>query len=153
MATPLRIGAGTGLTGTYYNNTTFSGPPVLTRTDPVVNFNFGTGSPDPAVSADNFSVRWTGEVQAPATGDFTFATNSDDGVRLRVNGQLVIDNWTLHGDTLNASDPVHLTAGQKYPVELEFFEGGTFAIIRLQWSFAGQSLQPIPTTQLYPPIP
>jgi len=153
VATSLRIGTGTGLTGTYYNNTTFSGPPVLTRTDPVINFNFGTGSPDPAVSVDNFSVRWTGEVQAPATGDFTFATNSDDGVRLRVNGQLVIDNWTFHGDTLNASDPVHLTAGEKYPVELEFFEGGTFAIIRLQWSFAGQSLQPIPTTQLYPPIP
>jgi hypothetical protein len=153
VGTPLRFGNGTGLTGAYYNNTTHSGAPVLTRTDPVVNFNFGTGSPDPAVSVDNFSVRWTGEVLAPATGDYTFATNSDDGVRLRVNGELVIDNWSFHGDTLNMSAPVRLTAGERYDISLEFFEGGAAAVIRLQWSYPGQSLQAIPTSQLYPAVP
>jgi hypothetical protein len=153
VGTPLRIGTGAGLTGAYYNNTTLSGPPVLTRTDPVVNFNFGSGSPDAAVSADNFSARWTGEVLAPVTRDYTFATNSDDGVRLRVNGQLVIDNWTIHGDTFNTSLPVPLTAGERYDISLEFFEGGGGAVVRLQWSYPGQTLQAIPTSQLYPPVP
>jgi hypothetical protein len=148
-ASALWIGDGTGLTGAYYNNTSHAGPPVLVRTDPQVDFDFASGSPDPAVSADNFSVRWAGQILAPITGDVTFATNSDDGVRLRVNGQLVIDNWSFHGDTLNTSAPVHVIAGQKYDISLEFFEGGSAAVIRLKWSYPGQPLQAIPTTQLY----
>ena len=58
----------------------------VTRIDPTVDFDWGTGSPAAAIGADTFSVRWTGQVQAPFSGTYTFYTVSDDGVRLWVNG-------------------------------------------------------------------
>jgi hypothetical protein len=153
VGTPLRLGSGTGLTGSYFNTVDLSGPVTLQRVDPTVDFNWGGGSPDPIVNADDFSVRWTGRVQAPVTGAFTFATNSDDGVRLWVDGQLVIDNWTQHGDTLNTSAPVSLEVGHQYDIRLEWFERGGAAVIRLEWAYPGQPLQVIPQTQLYPVAP
>jgi hypothetical protein len=148
--TALFIGTGTGLTGTYHNSVDLSDPPVLVRVDPVVDFNFGNGSPDPVVNVDGFSARWTGQVQAPVSGDFVFSTNSSDGVRLRIDGQLVIDNWTDHGDTQNTSVPIRLEVGQMYDVSLEYYERASSALIRLKWSYPGQALQTIPQTQLYP---
>jgi len=79
VGTPLRVGTGTGLLGEYFNDPSLSTPVVISRTDPVVHFNWGGGSPDANIGADNFSARWTGQVQATTTGDFVFATNSDDG--------------------------------------------------------------------------
>ena len=153
VGAPLRIGSGTGLAGEYFNDPTLSAPVVISRTDPVVDFNWGGGSPDGNIGSDNFSARWTGQVQATTTGDFVFATNSDDGVRLWIDGQQVIDNWTDHGDTLNSSAPVHLEAGQKYDLRLEWYERGSAALVRLSWSYPGQALQVIPQTQLYPVAP
>ena len=75
---------------------------MLTRTDPIVDFDWASAAPDPAVQADNFSVRWSGQVMAPVTGTYTFTTTSDDGVRLYVNGQLLIDNWTDHAVAQNS---------------------------------------------------
>jgi len=153
VGTTLRVGTGTGLFGEYFNDPNLSAPVVISRTDPVVDFNWGGGSPDANIGADNFSARWTGQVQATTTGDFVFATNSDDGVRLWVDGERVIDNWTDHGDTLNSSAPVHLEAGQKYNLRLEWYERGASALVRLSWSYPGQALQVIPQTQLYPVAP
>jgi hypothetical protein len=92
-------------------------------------------------------------MQATVTGDFQFATNSDDGVRLWIDGALVIDNWTDHGDTLNLSAPVRLEAGSRHDVRLEWYEHGGQALIRLEWSYPGQAVQAIPQTQLYPVTP
>jgi hypothetical protein len=153
VGTPVRIGTGTGLSGDYFGNTTLSGAPAMSRIDPVVDFNWTTSPPDALLPADNFSARWTGAVQAPVTGDFVFSTNSDDGVRLWVDGRLLIDNWTHHGDTLNSSVPVRLEAGRTYEIKLEFFEGGIHALIRLQWAYPGQARHVIPQTQLYPVYP
>jgi len=153
VGTPLRIGTGSGLTGDYYNGTSLAGPVVLSRPDSVVDFNWGLGSPDALLPTDSFSVRWTGAVQAPITGDIVFSTNSDDGIRLWVDGRLLIDNWTGHGDTLNNSVPIRLQAGRKYEIKQEFFEASGYALIRLQWSYAGQARQVIPQTQLYPVYP
>jgi hypothetical protein len=125
----------------------------MNRIDAVVDFNWGGGSPDASVNLDNFSARWTGGVLAPATADYVFATNSDDGVRLWVDGRLLIDNWSIHGDTLNTSTTVRLEAGRTYEVKLEWFEAGGGAVIRLHWSYPGQARQVIPTTQLYPVYP
>ena len=95
---------------------------ALTRVDPTVNFNWGTAAPAAGVSADNFSVRWTGRVEAPVTGNYRFTTVSYDGIRLWVNGQLVINNWTDHATTTNTSAAIALTAGVKYTITLEFYE-------------------------------
>ena len=141
-------GTGTGLTGTYFNNKTLTPPSVLTRTE-AVNFDWGTGSPATIVNADNFSARWEGQVEAPVTGNYTFSTLSDDGVRLFVNGVLIINNFTDHGATTNTSANVALTAGTKYNIKLEYYENAGGAVIKLQWTYPGQALQIIPATRLY----
>ena len=86
--------------------------------------HWGTAAPAAGVTADNFSVRWTGQVQAPVTGTYRFSTVSDDGIRLWVNGQQVINNWTDHASTTNTSAAISLTAGVKYTVTLEYYEKG-----------------------------
>jgi hypothetical protein len=75
---------GTGLLGQYYDNIDFTSLKV-TRTDATVNFNFGSGSPDPSIGADTFSVRWAGLVRPTTTAVYTFYTTSDDGVRLEIS--------------------------------------------------------------------
>ena len=85
-------GSGTGLLAQYFNDAgsgIYFTALVLTRTDATVDFDWAGAAPDPAVQADNFSVRWSGQVMAPVTGTYTFTTTSDDGVRLYVNGQLL----------------------------------------------------------------
>lgn len=141
-------GTGTGLKGEYFNNKTLTAPVVLTRTE-AVNFDW-TGSPGSPVGADNFSVRWTGKVEAPATGSYTFATTSDDGVRLWVNGAQVINNWTDHASTTNTSSAISLTAGVKYDVTMEFYEATGGATAKLLWTPPGGSQVPIPVDRLYP---
>ena len=88
-------GAGGGVKGDYYNGTDLWDL-VLTRMDPQINFSYGEGSPDPLVNVDLFSVRWTGEVEAAFTETYTFYTMSDDGVRLWIDGQQIIDDWNDH---------------------------------------------------------
>ena len=103
-----------GLTGRYYKDPgtgTHFATLVVTRVDSTVNFDWASGAPAAGVPADNFSVRWTGRVQAPVTGTYRFTTVSDDGIRLWINGQLVINNWTDHAATTNTSAGVALTAG------------------------------------------
>ncbi len=122
----------------------------VTRVDPQVNFDWGEGSPDPAIGSDDFSARWMGSIRPPASGMFTFYTVSDDGVRLWVNGQKIIDNWSLH-PAEEDSGTVQLAAGQMYPITLEYFESGGLATIQLSWSGPSQSKDIIPRACLYPP--
>lgn len=129
-----------GLSGDFFNNTTLTNPVTATRIDNSVNFNWGAGSPGVAgIGTDNFSVRWTGSLRAPATGAYKFQTVSDDGVRLWINNVLVIDNWTLHSSTTDTSGTVNLTAGQSYPVKLEYYENGGDSVIALNWSLPGST--------------
>ena len=88
---------GSGLRAEYFvKDKNLAGTPVLTRTDSTVNFNWRGGSPDAQLPCDKFSVRWTGQVEAQYSETYTFITRSDDGVRLWVNGERIIDNWTDH---------------------------------------------------------
>jgi MSHA biogenesis protein MshQ len=124
-----------GLAGNYFSNMTLTGSPAGTRIDSSVNFDWGKGATGVSgIGADNFSVRWTGSLRAPSTGAYQFQTQSDDGVRLWVNNVLVIDNWTDHAVTTNTSVGVNLVAGQSYPVRLEFYENGGYAVMKLNWS-------------------
>ncbi|MEO7318284.1 MAG: lamin tail domain-containing protein, partial [Chthoniobacteraceae bacterium] len=90
-----------GLKAEYYNNRFLSAPIAFTRTDTTVNFSDGGGAwvNFGGVGVDQFSVRWSGQVRPTSTGTYTFFTNSDDGVRLYVNSQTIVDNWTDHGPT------------------------------------------------------
>jgi len=142
-------GTGTGLNGDYYDNIDFTAY-VLTRTDATVNFDWGSGSPDPSIGADQFSVRWTGFVEPLYSETYTFYTTSDDGVRLWVDSQAVIDNWTDHGPTED-SGTIALTAGVQYDIQMDFYENGGGAVAQLEWSSPSQAREVIPQSQLYEP--
>jgi glucose/arabinose dehydrogenase len=140
--------AGIGLVGTYYDNPDFTGRAV-TRRDPKVLFNWSTGSPAPGIASDTFSVRWRGQVQARVTGTHTFYVRSDGGVRLWVDGQLLIDNWTEH-PAVEDSGTVALIAGQKYKLRLDYYDGLGAALAQLSWSAPGIVKEVVPTSALFP---
>jgi hypothetical protein len=139
--------ASTGLTGTYYPTNDLSGTPSVSRLDGTVNFAWGTGSPDSRLPSDNFSARWTGKVVAAASGMTTFYTDSDSGVRVWVNNQLVIDNWTPHALATH-SGPIALTAGTQYAIRVEYRETTGSATAKLSWSYASVGRTIIPRTAL-----
>lgn len=143
------INSGNGLSAEYFNNMTLSGTPALTKTDATVGFNWGNGGPGAPIGNDNFSVRWSGKILPLYSENYTFTTNSDDGIRLWVNGTQVINNWTDHAATINTGT-IDLSAGQLYDIVLEFYENGGQAVAELSWSSASQALEIIPQSQLYP---
>jgi hypothetical protein len=147
---PPVAGTGTGLKGDYYNNITLTSPVALTRTDGPVNFAWGNSSPaSGTVNSDNFSVRWTGQVQPQFSETYTFYTNSDDGVRMWVNGQQLVNNWTDHGATEN-SGTIALTANVKYNITIEYYDKTGGATLQLYWSSPSVVKEIIPKLQLYP---
>jgi beta-glucosidase len=122
-----------GLKGEYYDNMDLSGKPVLTRIDSMVNFNYGTGSPAPGLPIDHFSIRWKGKVIPPDTVHH-IGTSSDDGVRLYLDGKLVIDNWTDHAETPDRAEVI-LLPGKEYEVEIQYYEDAQGACAKLTWDF------------------
>ncbi len=141
------VGTGDGLTGNYFNGMNFE-TPVYSRKDATINFDWDGGSPNAAVNADQYSARWTGQVQPKYSGEYTFYVNSDNGRRLWINNQLVIDKW-IDDWNIDYSGKITLTAGQKYDIKLEYFENNGGAACKLEWSHASQVRQVIPTLQLY----
>jgi len=91
------------------------------RTDAVVNFNWNSAGPDPGFGTVNYTVRWTGMVQPLFNETCTFYTTTDDGVRLWVNGQLLIDHWAPQSPT-TWSGSIALQAGHLYPIEMDYFQ-------------------------------
>jgi hypothetical protein len=150
-------GTGDGLRGDYYNLTTFtgnppnpfSGTPVFSRVDPIINLNFGTGSPDPSVNADYFSARWSGQVQPFYSQTYNFYATSDDGTRVWVNGTLVVTNWFSQAATERSGPSINLTANQKYDIVMEYYEQTSTASAVLRWSSPAQTKGVIPQSQLY----
>ncbi|OYV03917.1 MAG: hypothetical protein CFE26_19640, partial [Verrucomicrobiales bacterium VVV1] len=131
--------AGTGLKGEYFDNIDFTNL-KLTRTDAQVNFDWGTGSPNAALGADTFSVRWDGLLLVPETGTYTFSTLNSDGVRLYVNGVLLIDDYTDQSTNWKDGATVNLTAGQMVDLHLRYYENTGSSVAKLKWtgpSFAG----------------
>lgn len=122
--------AGSGWRGEYFSNRWFNGAPALVRTDTAVDFNWGAGAPAPGLPADNFAVRWTRTVNF-SPGSYRFTTTSDDGVRLWVNGHLLIDKWF---DQAASSYSGVLYLSGDVPIKLEYYENGGLASARLVWS-------------------
>jgi len=141
-------GNGSGLTGMYFGDQNLNNL-IFTRNDSVVDYNWAGGSPDSALAADNFSVRWMGSVEPRYSQAYTFYTQSDDGVRLWVNGQKIIDNWTAHASMENTSTPVTLQAGKKYRIVMEYQDITYSSVAKLSWSSPSETKQVIPVAQLY----
>ena len=107
---------------------------------------------DSHLAADNWSVRWSGQVQPDFSEAYLFALQSDDGVRMWVDNELVIDNWTEHSPTYNYSAPIQLQAGRRYDIRVEYFQGTSSWKILLAWcspSQTGGNIATIPTSKLF----
>lgn len=141
-------GPSNGLTANYFNNNNFTSP-ALQRIDPVVDFNWGTGSPAANMDANTFSIRWEGGLLAPTTGSYTIYTNTDDGVRLWINNQFVIDKWIPQAPT-EWSATVNLPGDQLVPIRMEYYEQGGGAVAQLRWEGPGITKSIIPQNNLYP---
>ncbi len=140
--------AGSGLLGQYYDNADLTGL-ALTRIDPNIQFNWGSGSPSGNIGTDTFSVRWSGQVEAVFTESYSFIVNADDGVRLWVDGQLLVNQWTA-SSVINATGAVNLIAGRHYDLQLEYVENTNNASVSLEWSSPSQTRSIVPTNRLFP---
>ena len=147
---PAASNNGTGLRGEYFDNIDLTASRTV-RTDGGINFDWGGGVPSGTAltGADSFSARWTGSVEAPVAGQYTFTTTSDDGVRLWVCGNQLVNNWTDHSPADN-SGSITLGAGQRCSVRMEYYENGGGAVARLAWAYPGRSRQIVPASRLYP---
>jgi hypothetical protein len=142
------LGTGTGLRGDYYSGTNFN-TALGVRTDATINFSWSSGPGISSIPATSYSVRWSGTVRAKYTGVHTFYTQSDDGVRLSINGASVIDLWTDHS-TAESQGDYSLVAGQTYNIVLEYYQGGGGSVISLSWSSSCLAKEIIPSSQLTP---
>ncbi|MBL7189046.1 MAG: hypothetical protein ISS70_22190 [Phycisphaerae bacterium] len=135
---------------------------VLNRTDPQINFNWSLTGPDQAVGDDNYSIRWTGELEIPISGTYSFYPTVQGGVRLWVNDYLLLDKWQDYGIDERWQDhfpveyhrAIYLEAGV-YPIVMEFayrqsFGGGSVA--RLAWGSPSVPRQVIPQAALSLPV-
>jgi hypothetical protein len=121
---------------------------AMTRIDSTIDFGWNGAAPDPNVRSENFSAEWTGKILAPESGTFTFTTNSDDGIRVWVNGQQIINAWTDHGAQQN-SGKIDLIAGLKYDIKVDYYQHAGSSVAQLFWSAPDIGRQIIPQSYLY----
>ena len=147
-------GTGTGLRAEYFANTSsdspFAGSPVLVTTNATVNFSSVTNWPDPLVGSNHFAVRWTGSVRPQFNEIYNFITTADDGVRLFINGQLLINDWVNKTNATSWTNSISLAAQQFYTIELDYYQETNNASVALSWSSLSTPLSVVPQTQLYP---
>jgi beta-glucosidase len=138
-----------GLRGEYFRNKDLAGSPALTRVDAQILFNWDRGSPtdnlmargeassSEAVPDDNFSIRWSGQLLPPVSGLYQLQVAANDGVRLYLDGKLILDHWE-NQDRLSAHGvSAQLQAGRAYDLKLEYFDAERDAGVRLAWTRPG----------------
>lgn len=122
--------------GLFWNNRNLSGEPALTRWENSIDFDWMGGSPDRAIDNDNFSARWTRRVQFDA-GNYRFFATMDDGMRVWLNNELIIDGWRdsqEHTMTVDRFVPAGV-----HNLRVEFFEAGGMAVARFRWELIGSN--------------
>jgi beta-glucosidase len=142
-ASPGGPGRDTGLTAEYFNSNDLSGPPVLTRIDRNINFNWDKVVPVPGLQRNNFSVRWTGSFVPPAPGDYQlgvrinycYACENAEGFRLFLDGKLLVasGNKTAGERGSGFDAKVHFDDARAHDIRLEYLHGTGSAGIDLTW--------------------
>jgi beta-glucosidase len=122
-----------GLTGEYFNNLSLSGPPVVTKIDEAINFQWTLGYPAPGIHHDFYSIRWKGILRAPRTGRVQIGLEGDDGYRLYLDSRLVVDNWDKRGYSKRMTE-FSFEKGRAYAIRVEFFEPVGNAHLKLIWN-------------------
>lgn len=140
-----------GLQAELFAGVALEGTPVATRVDPNIRFRWDREPPMPGMDGDHYSVRWTGTIgPIPETGYTAFSIVADDGVRLFVGDQLVIDRWVDQAEAA-VTGRVHLEQGKTYPIRLEYFERIGGAICELSWAPPSKSPDEAERTLWIPP--
>ena len=125
-----------GLTGEYFDGKNFDRK-VFTRTDQQINFTWDNVAPAQGMNSAEFSIRWKGQLKAPKSGKYMFRAKVDDGIRVRVGGQTVIDAWGMN-DSEKFMGYITLNAGQLYNLEVDYFNGLLEGEIQLFWQLPGE---------------
>ncbi len=144
-------GTEAGIQGEYFNGWDCYGVPALTRIDPAIDFDWADGSPDPAVKADVFSARWTGDLEVAFTDTYTFIVRADGTVRLWIDDRQIVardESWP----PLEVKGRMELTAGHGYPIIMEYLEGSDPAAVQLFWESPSLPREIIPAGPLQPPL-
>ncbi len=128
-----------GLQGEYFANENLNGRASFTRTDKQINFMWGTGSPKKGFPEDHFSIRWTGYMQVPQSGNYVLNIVSDDGCRFFIDGRQVVDDWTSHSARSHIYK-MNLDANKKYKIKIEYYDNVGDATCIFSWSKTGSDL-------------
>lgn len=123
----------------YYNNPNLQGAPVLLRNEPSLNYQWGSGSPDPVVPVDHFSARWQRQVYFEQ-GEYILRARADDGLRLWLDNILVIDRWQ-DGPSGWIELARNIPGGQRQ-MRIEYYERSGDALIEVAWGRKGQPDEP-----------
>jgi beta-glucosidase len=128
-----------GFKAEYFNNKELRGQPALVRTDEQINFDWSRGRPAPEINEDGFSARWTGKFIPPETGQYELGAMADDGVRVYLDGQLLVDAWATEqlSQIRTTMKAARLEGGRAYDVRIEYCENVRNAIAKFFWSFPG----------------
>lgn len=131
------LAAASGLVGTYFDGLEFQGE-RRARVDAIVNFDWGSGAPFPDWDGDTFSCRWTGWVRTERAGLYTFATVTNDGARLFVDGVQLVDQWQDQSPT-EWQGQIELEGDTWYRIRMEHYEGQGTAVAELRWILPGDT--------------
>lgn len=132
----------------------------ITRIDSTIDFNWVRNSPDPRIRVDHFTGEWTGYISPDYTEEYTFTAKADDGVRVWIDGKLIIDQWVKQEQTQDGfvqgaqtsathKSTIKLKKGQRYPIKVEYFEDVQNASIQVKWASKSQAEEVIPYKALY----
>jgi beta-glucosidase len=124
-----------GLKGEYFNNMSLSGNPALVKVDSTINFQWEERPPAPQIHPDTFSIRWTGRLIPPRSGNYRLSVSSDDGVRLYIDGKLLVDRWVDRGETADFLT-MQLDSARQYDIRIEYYENTGGAAASFGWDYA-----------------
>ena len=146
---------GGGLRGRYFSVKGFNDDKkIFDRVDRQVDFDYGTNHPDPQRSGTNeFSMQWSGSVQAEETGEYEFVVRTPNGIRLWVNDedQALIEATVSSGGLNEQKAALRLIGGRAYPLKLDYFKSTEKrAAVSLQWKRPHGVQEPIPARNLSP---
>lgn len=141
--------SGGGLRAEYFGDPGLKEPKEV-RIDANVDFNWGLEAPADSVGADGFSVRWTGRIEPAYDEKYTFYTITDDGVRLWVDGELLIDSWRDQS-WAERSGTIRLKAGVPVDIRMEYYDNRGGAMAKLQWSSPSLARETVPAGVLSVP--
>ncbi|MFK7749489.1 MAG: glycoside hydrolase family 3 C-terminal domain-containing protein [Kordia sp.] len=123
-----------GLKGEYFNNITLKGEPALSRIDKNIDFRWTLFSPDQSkINYDYYAARWTGKLLAPETGTIDLGIKGDDGYRVYINDELIIDNWKKQ-TVQQITTPYKFVKGKVYDLKVEFYETTGNVWFKLIWN-------------------